>query len=236
MPARIRYLGAVVSGFVLTAGLSLAFTGGQANAVAACLGDGDYAAKGGRETGTASALNARGTRAKLYVPSGGVNCQHIASIYVGRSNGWAEFGFVRGWSNCTVGGADDTKYGRPTLFAWYRLASGQASTCKVYSGQQPAAGWHTFRISDTNGNYEWGPWFNGNELETSGPVLDFNSGVSYVAMERGEVGDPGTAHWRAINEYTGSTFNTWDGQQKLDANHGPGSYNILSNNEGKAVE
>ena len=223
---------AVAMGFAVTSGLTL-FLNQPATAVADCL-NGDYAFKGGVETASVTQLDNSGTRGDLYVPSGGVSCQHISSIYVGRAQGWAEFGWIRGWSSCTTGGADDVKYDRPTLFRWMRNTTGQGSTCRVFASRQPVSGWHSFRISDANENTYWGPFFDGEELEPNGIPLDFATGGSYLDMERGNSADPGSAQWRALTEHRNGAWSNWDSHSTHSGNHGPGSYQILSTTSSQA--
>lgn len=224
---------ALAVGFAASLTAYTVYVSPEAHAVDSCL-NGDYAVKGAHED--AGLQNSSGTRSDLYVPNGGVNCQHIASIYAGKGSGGAEFGWIRGWSSCEYAGADDQKYTEPTLHAWYFMSTGQKVKCKVYENRQPSAGFHTFRMSDSNMNGYWGPWIDGTELDPSGVALDFTQGTSWVAMERGNANDPGTAHWTQLKRYAGGNWYPWAGQVKNASNAGPGSYTIVSNTEGEAVE
>lgn len=227
---------ALAMGMLLSVAVgSVLIPNAPAQAVDSCLNDGDYAVKGGHEIYQFE--NASGTRSDMFVPGQGVTCQHISSIYIGYLNGGAEFGWIRGWSNCDVNGADQQKYQAPTLFAWYVLTTGSRKTCKVYSNRTPSTGnYHTFRMDDNALNARFGPWIDGTQLESPGVTLDFTTGHSWVAMERGEAADPGIAHWKALEKYAGGSWYSWSDHGRNTNNFGPGSYNVISHTEGEAVE
>ena len=112
-------------------------------------------------------------------------------------------------------------------------STGQPAGCRVFASRQPSAGTHTFRISDTNGNFYWGPWFDGEELEPSGVLLDFTTGASYVGMERGSAADSPNAEWWALGGWRSGGWQQWASHDKHPGNHGPGSYSIVAVDHGR---
>ncbi len=127
------------------------------------------------------------------------------------------------------------KYTRPTLFRWAVLSTGQFVSCRVFPNRQPSPGNHAFGTVNLDGGYTWGPWFDGEFIEPSGFVLDFNMGSSWVGMERGNANDPGTGEWIALGAHRAGGVYSWGEHSRLPGNHGPGTYQILAADHGKAV-
>jgi hypothetical protein len=149
----------------------------------------------------------RGTQSNSWVIlNDDVHCQHISSIYVWNGSGGFEFGYVIGYSNCP--GYRGTFYQNPKPFYWAVDSGGGHISCRVWTGRNlPQATYEVFRASDTNANYYWGPWLNGEELLPSGVLTDFRSGKNGFGMERGNPGDNGYSRFNELNEYHDS--NGW---------------------------
>jgi hypothetical protein len=210
--------------------------GEPAAALAPCLDGNDYANKGGLETSSQHQFLNTGTRANMLVETGGVSCQHISSIYVGSKtgSGYAEFGWIRGWSRCEADGADDTKYTTATLFRWFRTTNG-LSNCRVYQSRTPSPGLHYFEVSNRNADNVWYAYIDFDLVQGSGISLDWQKGLSYVAMERGNQNDPGGAEWKNLSRHRGGAWDPWDSHTRLQTSFGPGGYIIWSSKHSEAV-
>lgn len=156
-----------------------------------------------------------GTRSEVRVINGaGVDCQHISSIFTWNGAGGFEFGYVIGYSNCP--GHTGQYFTNPKKMFWAFTSQGSFVACNVWEGASlPEATFQTFQGSDTNANGYWGSWYNGNELQPNGVLLDFNSGMNGWGMERGDASDDGYARFNELSEYHDNTpgWSRWDDQR-----------------------
>lgn len=175
---------------------------------------------------------ARGTRADLWVPLGNTSCQRIASVYVGDHHSYsiAEFGWVRGYFECT-----ENTYSQPQLFYNYHYANNHR-ICNAILGNPAGGQYDSFRVSDTDGNSRWGAWWNGSERQPNGVLLEFNQGISYAATERSVASDNCYARWLDLEEYhDGNAWSPWD-SLTFTLNDNPGCHSVKeSADTGKVV-
>ncbi len=179
-------------------------------------GDDDYGQLQAEERG-GDYDDTSGVRSDIYIVYT-VSCQRISSVFVGNPNGagFMEFGYVRGWINCTGPENTWTNFSEPTPFAFWVQSNG-AWDCKNFTGQDPNPGGNpSFRASDANHNSYWGSWYNGIELQDAGVFLNFTGGQAGVNVERGSSSDGGSASFTNIEEHHSdwSSFDllsqTWD--------------------------
>jgi hypothetical protein len=155
----------------------------------------------------------RHTERSRVIATSDVHCQHISSIHVWNGTGGIEFGYVIGYSNCP--GYTGTYYHDPKPFYFAFNSSGFFVGCRVWTGRSlEQASLQTFRVSDTNGNYHWGSWLDGEELQPDGVMLDFNQGKNGLGMERGNPGDDGFSRFEKVSEYHPNS--PGDGWSRLD--------------------
>jgi hypothetical protein len=195
----------------------------QAEQARSCVLNGDYGWTRAMElSGQAQDNDARGTRADIYIPTSGAQCQRVASVY-GVSPSRAsrfEFGFFIGYHTC---GSDTKFYVHPTLFYWAHHSNG-TSQCGVWTGRHPLEGqYDAFRASDINANTYWGSYFNGEALQPDGINMDFSKSYNAVGSERGGAADDGTARFHQLNEYhDGNGWTIWNGLTDDAPGHNPG--------------
>lgn len=171
--------------------------------------------------------DSRGTISNMLAASGPTPCQRVSSVYVYSNGytGWAEFGWVIGYSNC-----DGNTYNGPRAFMWVHMA-GVGQWCDVLAAAPLAQGqWDTFRTSDTNADTKWDFFLNGTNQLPGGRDLDFAKGWSTAGRER-HAADSGRARWHNLSEFhDGNGWSSWDDaephfdndpdyyHQRLDAN------------------
>jgi len=196
--------GLFLVGFATVAGLAIAVAPSsvipQAHAVGpTCLNGGDYGALS-MEQVDGYTFDSRGTRSHVAViKPDNVHCQHVSSTYVWNGSGSFEFGYLIGYSNCP--GFQGHYYVHPHRFWWAMYSTGAFRGCGVFSGSVPEGTYQTFRGSDENGNYYWGAWYNGTNLQPSGVKLDFNQGMNGAGMERALSSDSGYSRFNQLSEY-----------------------------------
>lgn len=204
---KARMLVAMVAS-ALSATAVLTMAGPAQAATPSCVADGDYGQVGGKEDATLSTGPfSRGVRSKMYA-GGTATCQRISSIYIQapNQNGFVEFGWVLGWSNCS-----STTNAVPRLFYWVRNQHTGVEHCGVLSGTNPTPGTSAiYRIEDTDANTQWKALYNGAGVQ-SGIDVDFARGWPLVAMERGASSESGYALWDELFEFHDSNgWTQWD--------------------------
>ena len=175
-------------------------TAASAHQARSCLGGYDYGAINSAQFSDNEAKN-RGTSATVSVvaPSK-VSCQHITSVYGLHGQGFFEFGYLIGFTNCN---GNTHYYTKPVGFWTAVNSNGVWVGCGVFGGKTrpPASSNHAFRASDINRNYYWGAWYDGHEWQPNGVLMDFNSSRNAVSMERATSSDTGYAKFTDMSEY-----------------------------------
>lgn len=178
----------------------------------------------------------RGTRSDVRVINGdGVDCQHISSVFAWNGVGGFEFGYVIGFSNCP--GHTGQFFNNPKKMFWAFNSQGSFVGCRVWENDSlPEETFQNFRGSDINANGEWGSWYNGNELQPNGVLLDFSSAMNGWGMERGDRTDDGYARFNELSEYhDNGGWSRWD-DQRLNADSDPDyDYDEINDYTGRSL-